>query len=520
MKDILPGASGAFSRHVAEFYNLTLANLQGNLLFVADDGVHDIEPWVSDGTEQGTQLIKDINDPAQGTSAAPLGSSHGYASLCYYGFQALLGAAFGQCYQETSGWELWKVTVPSGAASLELTVEDSRDPSPIESPVDYTIKVTNNGTAPATDVILKMEFESPTSASLGPASEEECFAERGVALVAFGFACRLGDLPPNGGTATIKVTDAIPEFSRFQFPAGSNVLTMKTVVTSAEGARVEVSESTTFISDPENTSQIPLTSTQAVLLDGEMVHLDRISGGRVWAQDTGCEAVHLHGNITVDDQTVISDPDPPGCGHGIIVNTTVLRSVAGRSSTVPVEAAQNSATKDGADAPSLGGNGLFHSVTPICPKPSCPGFLLSQDSGDPIYLHSGEVFEYKVDLTIPGRGFDWSFARKYRSGVNFDGPLGQNWDFNYDRRLVELTGDNVDLIPFRNPKTGPNSGDVLRMDAFGRVDVYKLQADQSYSAPAGFYTRLVRNSDGSFEERDYAGRIVRYGAPDNLGNAP
>ena len=98
--------------------------------------------------------------------------------------------------------------------------------------------------------------------------------------------------------------------------------------------------------------------------------------------------------------------------------------------------------------------------------------------------------------------------------------MGHNWDFNYDRRLVELTGDNVDLIPFRNPETGPISGDVLRMDAFGRVDVYELQADQSYSAPAGFYTRLVRKSDGSFAERDHAGRIVRYGVPDNLGNAP
>ena len=43
------------------------ANLNGNVLFAADDGVHGIELWKTDGTSGGSSIVKDIN-PGPGAS--------------------------------------------------------------------------------------------------------------------------------------------------------------------------------------------------------------------------------------------------------------------------------------------------------------------------------------------------------------------------------------------------------------------------------------------------------------------
>jgi ELWxxDGT repeat protein len=47
------------------------ANVNGRLLFSADDGIHGRELWVSDGTATGTQLLVDINPGATASNAAP-----------------------------------------------------------------------------------------------------------------------------------------------------------------------------------------------------------------------------------------------------------------------------------------------------------------------------------------------------------------------------------------------------------------------------------------------------------------
>jgi ELWxxDGT repeat protein len=55
VKDIVatPGdKAGSSPKHLTAFH--------GKLLFVANDGVHGEEPWISDGSEQGTQLLLDI----------------------------------------------------------------------------------------------------------------------------------------------------------------------------------------------------------------------------------------------------------------------------------------------------------------------------------------------------------------------------------------------------------------------------------------------------------------------------
>ena len=80
-------------------------------------------------------------------------------------------------------------------------------------------------------------------------------------------------------------------------------------------------------------------------------------------------------------------------------------------------------------------------IEPNVPLPD--GYGIHQDTGGHVNLHNGEFTERATDLVIPGRGLDWEFTRSYRSGITFDGPMGQNWDFSDNRRLVAVNALNL-----------------------------------------------------------------------------
>jgi len=69
VKDICPTCSAFSISDDPESPLLHVMN--GRLIFFADDGVQGSELWTSDGTEAGTQLVKDV-------FPGPLGSSYGY----------------------------------------------------------------------------------------------------------------------------------------------------------------------------------------------------------------------------------------------------------------------------------------------------------------------------------------------------------------------------------------------------------------------------------------------------------
>jgi ELWxxDGT repeat protein len=104
--DVQPGAGGSATFYPAynTFEKDAIALGGGAFLFTADDGVHGIEPWVSDGTPGGTALLLDINpgsDPSY---------PHGFLRL---GSRILFGAG-----DATNGSELWSTDGTAGGTAL------------------------------------------------------------------------------------------------------------------------------------------------------------------------------------------------------------------------------------------------------------------------------------------------------------------------------------------------------------------------------------------------------------------
>ncbi len=239
--------------------------------------------------------------------------------------------------------------------------------------------------------------------------------------------------------------------------------------------------------------------------DTEMAAQMVVTGGLLAAQPAG--------QFQVGDDLIalIHQPDLPP-----LLSTFSVQTFLGISDT--------SKQADASDPPppvTPGYNGI--SLCPTCPAIS--GFAggigvggAASSTGDfSVSLYDGS-FQYTLtDLTIPGRGFDWSFERVYRSDASEAGPLGTNWDFNYDRRLVEVTAQDLAEIERSFPTAKP--GDVVRHDGLNRDDIYVQNSDGSYTDPAGYFTQLVRNADGSFAERDASGNVVDYAAPAADGTA-
>ena len=89
VKDIFPGSGGSTG-----VYGLDWVVFDGKIFFIANDGVHGDELWVSDGTEAGTELVKDVYPGVNGSQMIFMTAT---TDALYFGAR-----------DETHGTELWR----------------------------------------------------------------------------------------------------------------------------------------------------------------------------------------------------------------------------------------------------------------------------------------------------------------------------------------------------------------------------------------------------------------------------
>jgi len=101
VKDINPGTASAFS-------NSSFFNMNGTLYFSANDGINGKELWKSDGTTNGTVMVKDIR----------AGSSGGLDISYLQYFLDYQGSLYFLANDGTTGAEIWKTNGTSNGTML------------------------------------------------------------------------------------------------------------------------------------------------------------------------------------------------------------------------------------------------------------------------------------------------------------------------------------------------------------------------------------------------------------------
>ncbi|MBL4850239.1 MAG: RHS repeat protein, partial [Planctomycetes bacterium] len=100
-----------------------------------------------------------------------------------------------------------------------------------------------------------------------------------------------------------------------------------------------------------------------------------------------------------------------------------------------------------------------------------------------VSFFNGEEYFTRTDLFVPGRGdLSFSFTRRYKSRITYNGPVGHNWDHEYHEALYAAVDGSA----------------VTRVNGFGHVATWTRNPDGSYKAPTGYFDVLLRLPEGGW----------------------
>lgn len=119
--------------------------------------------------------------------------------------------------------------------------------------------------------------------------------------------------------------------------------------------------------------------------------------------------------------------------------------------------------------------------------------------GEPVNTSTGAFVYHHNDIEIPTKGFPLSFERTYNSNDPAEGPLGYGWSFNWQ----------LSVNPLEN-------GDALVLRADGRIDLFTMNPDHTYTAPLGIHDALSLTADGKYRLLTHDQTLYSFDASDRL----
>jgi ELWxxDGT repeat protein len=112
VKDIRTGPASSINTGFPMPSFSILYSFNNRLLFMADDGVHGEEIWTTDGTENGTYLLKDINPGIDRSFVSLLSSVPMNGKLYFAAYQQGSGSELWETDGTTNGTKLFKEILP------------------------------------------------------------------------------------------------------------------------------------------------------------------------------------------------------------------------------------------------------------------------------------------------------------------------------------------------------------------------------------------------------------------------
>ncbi len=105
---------------------------------------------------------------------------------------------------------------------------------------------------------------------------------------------------------------------------------------------------------------------------------------------------------------------------------------------------------------------------------------LTADKNDPVSLSTGEFSYDNTFMHIPGVKLPYDFSLTYRDQLSYDGPVGNNFDHNYNIFLTENAADGS--VNFYNGKLG-----IFNFAASGSAYAYNAGLKANLIKVAGLY---------------------------------